>query len=67
MIMYAVDPTKRTTIKRGEVRIKEEIQRGTSNAHARRATEYKMKMRYPLTVLSAPLVLALPFVVLQNM
>jgi hypothetical protein len=66
MIMYAVDPTKRTTKKRG--RVKESvIQKGKSNARARSATEYRIKMRYPLTVWFAPVVLALPFVVLRNM
>ena len=37
------------------------------NVHARRATEYKIKIRYPFTVLSAPFVLALPVVVLSSM
>lgn len=36
------------------------------NVRARRATEYRMKIRYPFTVLSAPFVLALPFVVLPG-
>ena len=68
MIIYNVDPTNRTTFSdEREIHQKQgETSRERDDVQARRATEYKMKIKYPFTVVSAPLVLALPFVVLYT-
>jgi hypothetical protein len=65
IIIYVIDPIKRTTEKKkGGEASKEDSFCERSDARARTNTEYRIKMRYPLTVLLAPLVLAFPLVVL---
>ena len=67
--MYVVDPTNRTT---GRARISCQHRASTSDkgkgddVQARPATENRMKARYPLTVLCAPLSLAFPVAVLHR-
>jgi hypothetical protein len=67
MIIYVVDPIKRTTEPKGWASgTASEREKGDTGEESRRATEYRIKIKYPLTVWSAPLVLALPLVVLRT-
>lgn len=64
MIMYTVDPTKRTTGGRRLVKFALHMASSGNNVQARPATENRINAMYPLTVFTAPLSDALPLAVL---
>jgi len=65
IIIYVVDHIKRTTEERGDMRQEQlAARRGGKITHEGGGRQREVKMMDPLTVLFAPLVLELPFVVL---
>ena len=64
IIIYVVDHIKRTNEERGDKRQEQLAARRGGKITHEGGRQREVKMRYPLTVLFAPLVLELPFVVL---